>query len=263
MQRVGGVDRMVMGSGPPLVLLPGLSPENCLPIGSIRNGEIGTMSRYADRFTVHWVGRPVGLPAGTTFAELTAAVADHLRAVFDRPVPVVGISTGGSVGLQLAAEHPELVERLVIVSSGSRLAGHAAHTQQTMIRVAATKRPRLTMAAFGWDILPPWRGRTLAAATLFAFGPRLYPGCGDISDLHATLVAEAAFDLRTLPTISAPTLIINGGKDRFYTRDIVDETAALIPGARVIVYPDKGHVGAVSDKRAVAATHHFLSQPTF
>ena len=259
MPRVGGVDRMTLGSGPPLVLLPGLAPENCLPVGSIRNGEIGTMARYADRFTVHWVGRPVGVPVGTTFAEMTDAVAEHLRSVFDGPVPVLGISTGGSFAQQLAADHPDLVERLVLISTGSRLAGHAAHTQQTMIRIATWKRPRIMMAAFGWDVLPPWRGRTLAAATLFTFGPRLYPGTGDLQDLHATLVAEADFDLRRLPTITAPTLIINGARDRFYTRDIVDETAQLIPQSRLVVYPDKGHIGTVSDKRAVQETRRFVA----
>jgi pimeloyl-ACP methyl ester carboxylesterase len=259
MQRVAGVDRMTLGSGPPLVFLPGLAPENCLPVGSIRNGEIGTMSKYADRFTVHWVGRPVGMPVGTTFAEMTDAIAAHLRSTFDGPVPVLGISTGGSFAQHLAAAHPDLVERLVLISTGSRLAGHAAQSQQAMIRIATRKRPRLMMAAFGWDILPPWRGRTLAAATLFTFGPRLYPGTGDLQDLHATLVAELDFDLRRLPSIAAPTLIINGGKDRFYTRDIVAETAQLIPDSRLIVYPDKGHIGAVSHKRGVAETRRFLA----
>lgn len=259
MRRVSGVDRMVLGSGPPLVFLPGLAPENCLPVGSIRNSEIGAMSRYSGRFTVHWVGRPVGMPVGSTFADMTEAIAAHLRAVFDEAVRVIGFSTGGSFALQLAATHPDLVERLVIVSSGSRLAGYAEHTQRSMIRIAARGRPRQIMAAFGWDIVPPWRGRSLAAASMYAFGPRLYPGTGDVSDLHATLVAEAAFNLGTLPTISVPTLIVNGGKDRFYTPDIVDETAQLIPGARVRVYPDKGHVGVVTDKRAVRDTLGFLT----
>lgn len=259
MQRIGGVDRMTVGSGPPLVLLPGLSPENCLPVGSMRNGEIATMSRFADRFTVHWVGRPVGIPVGTSFATMTAAIAEHIRTVFDEPVPVIGVSTGGSFAQQLAAEHPDLVERLVLISTGSRLAGHAEHTQQTMIRIASWHRRRLMMAAFGWDVLPAWRGRSLAAATLFAFGPRLYPGVGDVRDLHATLLAEVDFDLRELPQITAPTLIINGGKDRFYTRDIVAETARLIPNSRSIVYADKGHIGAVADKRGVRETRQFLS----
>jgi pimeloyl-ACP methyl ester carboxylesterase len=259
MRRVGGVDRMTMGSGPPLVFLPGLAPENCLPVGSMRNGEIGAMARYADRYTVHWIGRPCDMLVGSTFAEMTDAIAEHIRHVFDEPVRVLGISTGGSFAQQLAAEHPELVERLVLVSTGSRLAGHAARTQQTMIRVASWQRARLLMAAFAWDIVPRWRGRTLAASTMFALGPRLYPGAGDLHDLLATLIAEADFDLRELPTITAPTLIINGGKDKFYERAIVDETAALIPGSRSIVYADKGHIGAVSDKRGLRETLRFLA----
>ena len=36
------------------------------------------------------------------------------------------------------------------------------------------------MAAFAWDLVPAWRGRTLAAATLYLTGPKLYPRAGDL-----------------------------------------------------------------------------------
>src|SRR5690242_9488588 len=128
---------MVLGSGPPLVLLPGLAPENCAPVGPMRSGEVQTMTQYADRFTVHWVGRPIGMPPGSTFAEMTAVLAESITQAFDEPVRVLGLSTGGSFAQQLAAAHPELVSRMVLISTGSRLAGHAAHTQRAMIRIAA------------------------------------------------------------------------------------------------------------------------------
>lgn len=248
-----------MGAGPPLVMLPGLAPENCRPVGSMRSAELSTMGLYSKRFTVYWTGRPTGLTAGITFAELTAQIADALRARFAEPVDVIGFSTGGSFGQQLAAEHPDVVRRLALISSGCRLAGHAARTQRTIIDVVAKRGARAGMAAFGWDAVPPWRGRAAAAAFLYAAGLRLYPGARDHSDFLATLIAEAEFDLAELPTINAPTLVVNGGRDRFYESHIVAETTQLIPGSQLIVLPKRGHVGAVSDRLTVRAAKDFLS----
>jgi pimeloyl-ACP methyl ester carboxylesterase len=250
---------MVTGSGPPLVLLPGLAPENGRPVGLIRTGEIQTMSMFASRFTTYWVGRPAGLERGTSFAEITAMLAGSLREEFRDPVNVLGISTGGSLAQQLAADAPELVRRLVLMSTGYRLGAHGAVSQRAMIKVAERGRPRTLMAAFAWDVVPPWRGRTAAAAMLYLTGLKLYPRARDLGDLHITLEAEDAFDLRSLPTITAPTLIINGGKDRFYELEIVQETARLIPDSRLSIYPNRGHVTVVSDRRAIREAIEFLS----
>src|SRR5689334_4888509 len=92
-RQLGTVECMVMGSGPHLVLLPGLAPENGRPTGLARGGELQTMAAYARDYTVYWIGRPTGLKRGTTFAEITAAVADAIRAEFTEPVSVLGIST--------------------------------------------------------------------------------------------------------------------------------------------------------------------------
>ena len=255
---LGPIECMVMGSGPPLVLLPGLSPENGRPSGLAMNGELQTMAPYAKHFTTYWIGRPKGLRRGTTFAEITASIASALRGEFGQPVNVLGISTGGSLAQQLAAEHPELVRRLVLVSTGYRLGDHAAQTQRAMIRIAEAGNARRVMAAFGWDVIPRWRGRTLAAAVMYATGLRLYPQARDTHDLLVMLEAEDAFDLSLLPPIAAPTLILNGGRDQFYERSVIDETHRLIPRSRLSIYPRRGHITVVSDKAALAEAISFL-----
>jgi pimeloyl-ACP methyl ester carboxylesterase len=52
-----------------------------------------------------------------SMAALAAEHADALREAFAEPVDLLGMSTGGSIAQQLAAEHPRVVRRLVLVST--------------------------------------------------------------------------------------------------------------------------------------------------
>jgi len=63
------------------------------------------------------------------------------------------------------------------------------------------------------------------------------PAARDTTDLLVTLEAEEVFDLSALPTITSPTLIVNGGRDQFYERAVIDETHRLIPGSRPVGLP--------------------------
>jgi pimeloyl-ACP methyl ester carboxylesterase len=256
--RLGDLDCMVMGQGPPLVLLPGMAPQNGRAAGLMRTAEVSSMEPFVKRFTTYWVGRPTELRPGTSFAEMTATLADALAGEFAEPVRVVGISTGGSFAQQLAAEHPERVERLVLMSTGCRLGVEGAISQRRMMTLAATRPPRYVHAALAGELVPRWRGRAAASAAMYMAGPRLYPSSRQLADLMVTLAAEDAFDLRTLPTITAPTLIISGLKDQFYELDIMQETARLIPGSRLSIYPTRGHVTVLSDRLALAEAVEFL-----
>jgi pimeloyl-ACP methyl ester carboxylesterase len=69
-------------------------------------------------------------------------------------------------------------------------------------------------------------------------------------DLAATIEAEDDFDLARLDTIRAPTLIVGGAEDIFYSRELFEETARLIPGSELVLLEGKGHIDALSDPRA-------------
>jgi pimeloyl-ACP methyl ester carboxylesterase len=64
----------------------------------------------------------------------------------------------------------------------------------------------------------------------------------DPSDLVITILAEDQFSFQQqLARIAAPTLVIAGDRDPFYTPALFRETAAGIPNARLILYPGMGH----------------------
>lgn len=255
---LGDLPCLVMGSGPPLALLGGLTPENGLPVGLARWLEVQTMTPFVRDFEVYWIARRRGLAKGTTMADLAADLADALAAQFTHPVDVLGISTGGSFAQQLAADHPTAVRRLALVSTACRLGNTGRRFQQEMAVLAREGARREVFARFARDLVPPRRGRAAAGATMAWFGPRLYPHAGDLGDLAVILEAEDAFDLRELAPIQAPTLIVGGGQDRFYPQALFAETARLIPDATLAIYPRRGHITVVSDPDAQAVIIKFL-----
>jgi pimeloyl-ACP methyl ester carboxylesterase len=67
--------------------------------------------------------------------------------------------------------------------------------------------------------------------------------------MATTIEAEDDFDLARLPNpITAPTLIVAGSEDRFYSEQLFAETERLIPGSRLRVFHGRGHVTATMHK---------------
>ena len=103
----------VMGSGPDVVLSPGL--------GSTPAVWAGTMAalpgyRYHLIHVSGFAGRPAGANAeGSYLAPVAEEIARYIReARLERPA-VVGHSMGGSWAIMLAARHPELVGKAMVV----------------------------------------------------------------------------------------------------------------------------------------------------
>lgn len=226
-----------LGHGPrPLVVVQGLIFEN-KPQPGLATG----MYRFlGDDYTVFSVVRRPGLPQGYTLADMAADYAAMIREEFDAPVDVIGISTGGSIVQHLAADHPDVVRRLVIHSSAHRLNDAARAAQVEVARLAGQRRWREAWATLLRFMLPPGplTGAQVAlASTLLSLRPPADP-----SDLVITILAEDQFSYREqLARIAAPILIIAGERDPFYSPALLEETAAGIPDARLILYPGMGH----------------------
>ncbi|HET9021410.1 MAG TPA: alpha/beta hydrolase [Ornithinibacter sp.] len=93
--------------------------------------------------------------------------------------------------------------------------------------------------------------------------PKAPKTSSDSSDLLVTLDAEDAFDVRDeLHRITAPTLVIGGGKDVFYTRELFEETAAGVKDGRAHISPGWGHNRTCMSSTTTARTlGFFLAAP--
>lgn len=254
-----GMACLRIGAGRPLVMLPGLTAHHDLPRGMDRGFQRAQCSPLARNREVWWLNRRAGLPPGTTMADLAGDYAAALRQQFGEPVDVLGVSTGGSVALQLAADHPETVARLVIVSAAYRLGPYGRACQRETARWLRAGSTRRASAAMMSILGAHATTRRFMRILGWLLGPVIFGRAG--TDLLATIDAEDAFDLHDrLAGITAPTLVIGGGRDACYGRELFEQTAALIPGGAALILPRHGHLG-VQNRRIAREVLEFLARP--
>jgi pimeloyl-ACP methyl ester carboxylesterase len=254
----GGLPYLAFGEGPPLVVFPGLGSHNGNPTGVNRRLEVSTFSALAERFTVFDVNRRPGLAPGTTIKDLSDSYAEAVKGEFSGPVDVLGLSTGGSIAQRFAVDHPTLVRRLVLLVSAYRLSDVGRAVQRTLAERSAAGKPRQAWAAIGSALAATPATAAIAGSLFWLVGPLL--ASKDPTDMIATIDAEDDFDISAdLSRITAPTLVIGGERDGFYGGDHIRATADLIPGARLILYPRKGHIGTVSHKPVMTEIIRFLA----
>jgi pimeloyl-ACP methyl ester carboxylesterase len=259
---MGRLPSAALGAGPAVAVLAGLSPTTGVDGDWIVRGTLGSVANLSGAHRVVLFNRRPHLRRGMSMAELAAEQADAIREGLTPPVDVIGMSTGGSLALQLAADHPDVVRRLVVISAACRLGPKGKRLQR---RVAARIRagaPRQALAVLASDLVPAGRGQTVAAGLAWLIGPTVIKDPLDLDDMATTIEAEDGFDLADCRTITAPTLVIAGREDDFYGPELFEETARLIPGSELRLVADRGHVTVMGDRGARAALSAFLTQRT-
>jgi pimeloyl-ACP methyl ester carboxylesterase len=155
---------------------------------------------------------------------------------------VIGLSFGGQVATDYALQHPEVVERLVLVSSSLR--GYQGPPNQSARAVyQAAETVGMNQAIEMWldnELFATGKNnprfvrrmRTMLADNYKYWGP---------TPTHLGLIWPKTPTIDRLGEIKAPTLIITGEKDTQTIRDIGDILAEKIPGARRVVMPGVSH----------------------
>ncbi len=236
----GGLPYNAVGRGPPVLVLQGLTFENrALSDLEARFG-LAPFRALAEHRRVYVVNRRPGMARDTTLSEMAADYAAVIEADFEAPMDVIGLSSGGTVALYLAAEHPALIRRLVLQDCGPRLtdAGRAFAHEVGSLADAGDWR---AVSRIFIELVQPDNVMGRTAARLFApLMARSAPV--DPTDMLALLEAGERQDFTPrLGEIEAPTLVLSGELDPFCGEVLARETAAAMPNARAVVYPGLGH----------------------
>jgi pimeloyl-ACP methyl ester carboxylesterase len=259
-QLSNGLPYLQLGKGPPLLVSPGLSSEHANPTGMWRRMTLSWAAPFAEQFTVYLVQRKAGLASGATLSDVAADYAEAIERDLGQPVLLHGTSTGGSVALQLAIDHPQLVQRMVVAAAACRLSAHGRQVQEQLARLTESGDARgasaLLLGAMARPMLSyPARGLGWLMGGSFKVD--------DPSDMLTMIAAEDSFDAEPeLSRVQAPTLVLGGTADPFYSADLFRRTAEGIARGRVVLFPGKGHLYVAGSKVPAAIALGYLLDPS-
>ena len=219
----------------PIVLVPGL---NC------------SARLYADQIPALWRFGPVFV-ADHTRDDSIPALARRILAAAPPRFALAGLSMGGYISFEIMRQAAERVAKLALLDTGAR----AETPEQTQMR-----RPRIELAKAGRmaevsdSLLPilvhPDRQNDEALKQLMR---TMAEEVGAEAFLRQQQAIMARPDSRpSLPAIACPTLVLVGENDQGTPPALSEEIAAAIPGSRLVVVPDCGHMSTLERPQAVA-----------
>jgi pimeloyl-ACP methyl ester carboxylesterase len=224
------------GRGDPVLLVHGLgsSTEDWEP-------QVDALARefMVVAYDVRGHGR-TAKPAGTyTVAQFADDASALIRSLRLAPVHVVGLSMGGMIAFQLAADHPELVRSLVIVNSGPEM---VLRTFKERLGIA---QRRLIVRLMGMRKMGEVLADKLLPGAEHAARRGVFADRWARNDKRAYLRALSALVgwsvTAKLPGISQPVLVVAADQD--YTPVAWKEWyTALMPNARLAVIPASRHM---------------------
>ena len=143
-----------------------------------------------------------------------------------KKVSIVGWSDGGIIGLILAIQHPERINKLFTFGANFNSSGYKSEPSDTTLaaRFMAQVQANYRRVSPTPDGFPQLRK---AIGKMYSTEPDLKPA--------------------DIQTIKAPTVIACGEYEQFIKREHFDTLAHLIPGAKLVVLPNVGHGGPIQD----------------
>jgi len=250
------------GSGPPVVLIHGM-------VNSSHHWREGAL-RLAERYTViapDLIGHgDSATPRGDySLGAHAAVIRDLLTAIDVRGATIVGHSLGGGVAMQFFWQFPQLVERLVLVSSGGLgrevsplLRSAALPGASVALRVVAGRRSlaALDRVAAALDASGSARG-VYVRAVVRALRPLERPGSREaflqtlrsVIDLQGQHVS-ATDRLYLLGPV--PTLIVWGERDNTIPLQHGRSAHDAIPHSRFETLPRAAHFPHLEDPEGLA-----------
>jgi 3-oxoadipate enol-lactonase len=198
---------------------------------------------------------------GWSIQRVTEEIATLLRVLKTDPVHVVGISMGGTIAQQLAFDHPELVEKLVLVNTFSVLRPRSIsrwiYFRLRLLMVQTVGIPRQANLVARRIFPKPDQEylRQQLIASISRADPRAYRlAMRSLKDFNSS---------QKLNLLRMPVLVISGGNDT--TVAMLDQQilAQGIPDARHVIIPDAGHGVSVDSYEAFnRELITFLSAPS-
>ena len=230
------------GEGEPLLMIQGMSANHLAWGEPLR-------SRLEERFECvvfdnRGIGRSGGVTEQFSIAEMAADTAALLEALELESAHVLGISMGVMIAQELALAHPEKLRSLTLGCTycggeGSQLMA-PADFQGLVEAMASGDQDRVFRAMYELNLSPGFRAEQSHYAEFTAMAAAL-PSPRETIGMQVQAIALHDTSAR-LPDLEIPTLVVHGTVDRVLGVANGRQIAALIPGSRLEIYEDVGHM---------------------
>lgn len=240
--RLNGIDvyHELQGEGPPLLLVAGLASDSqsWLPVREALAGKFRLV--LADN---RGCGRTTPQHAPLSVTQMADDCAALLDALGLPRAHVLGHSMGGMIALELAARHPERVDRLVLAGTGAV----SPRTATVMGDLAAAREAGVPQELW-FRLLFPWlfQPAFFAHPAVVAEAARLsanYPFPQSDDAFRAQFEASSAYagHADAAARVRARTLLLCGALDLLMTPDDSERTFAGIADRRTVTLPNAAH----------------------
>ncbi|MDQ2105552.1 alpha/beta fold hydrolase [Azospirillum isscasi] len=220
----------------PLILLPGMPLDAALWEHQTRH-----LADVADP--------AVGdLTAHDSMAALAAAVLAQAPPRF----ALAGLSMGGYVAFEILRQAPERVAKLALLDTSARPdTPEQTANRQDAVRLVGQGRLRQVVAAGMPRLVHPDRTAEPALVESVQAQARRVGPDGYVR--QQTAIMNRPDSRPGLGAIACPALVLCGRQDAITPPAVHEEIAAGIPGARLVLIEDCGHLSAMEQPQAVTA----------
>lgn len=246
------INYKVQGNGPPLVLIMGFGGEcgdwvlqKCVfkryfRVVTFDNRGVGKTDKPDEPYSIK------------TMADDVIGLMDYLGI---RCSNVLGVSMGGMIAQEIAINYPEMVNKLVLVSTTPGKDEKGGHSPE-ILRAMGLKEDFKDEDIKGVDI-----GKVMNSLSSFSYGNSMLkmiavPFCWirmklfGIDGLRGQFEASIQHStLSRLDEVKAPTLIIAGAEDKIVPPRFAQVMAQKIPNARLVMMEDGSHT-LIAEKRS-------------
>lgn len=221
-----------------LVILPGLSDG----LTTVK-GKGGILyypyKKHLKDYTVYMFSRKNKMPDDYSISDMADDQVEVMKKLGIDKAYICGVSQGGMIAQHIAADHPEVVEKLI-------LAVTAPYANDVVKKVVGGW---IDMAGRDDHIqLMVDTAEKMYSDKYLSKNRRLFPVIARFTKpsnyerFNRNANAILKYDIRDrLPDITAPTLIIAGEDDKTVGNDAAKELSAGIPGSELYVYKGLGH----------------------
>ena len=225
------------GEGPPVLLIMGLAYPAEMWFRLLPGlSEHHRVLRIDNRGAGH-TGDVVGAPY--TVEMMAADCLAVLDAAGEQAAHIVGISMGGLMAQELGLSFPERVRSLVLMATHPGIA-HAVLDPEAIALLGS--RGSMTPEQAAEASIPFNYAPTTPRPEIEQDWARRFP----LATTPAGYAAQGgtAFwsGLDRLPTMTVPTLVLQGELDRLVPPANTETIARLIPGAKLVTIPDANHL---------------------